>query len=163
MLTTFQTVGAALGFLSTALILWDRYIRNRPYVRLRSKAIVEGGNRYLYADFVNPRSLPLVVRAKAGMNNLSAVLDHNTGSMIAKFMDVDVSFSVDAHSERELVVIKPGGYDSLPAQHVLTLALEWWPLQTPFPSLPGRRINTSIRKDRLDILLEDKRHYHDQP
>jgi hypothetical protein len=139
-------------------------ICKKPAIRpVQKQAALGGGARYLYADFVNPRSLPLVVRAKAGMDNLSAVLDHETGSMIAKFMNVDVSFTVEAKAERELVVIKPGGYDDLPPNKVLTLILEWWPLQTPLPMLPARRIKTSIRKDRLDILLKDKKHFHDQP
>jgi hypothetical protein len=159
LLGIFQTIGAGMGMISAGFLIWDRAIRNRPFIRLKGRPVAaDFGPNFLHADVVNPSTLPIIVRTRAKSGDLYAAVDDSIKSAVRHGFGYESSCLIEAGGSREFVVHTPRDLDQLPADRMLRLTFRWWPAQARWSKWPHGTASAYISKARLEIMLEPQHH-----
>ena len=147
-LPIFQTVGAGLGFLSTAITIWAYATKERPTAIIVGEPVKGWGRRNSYLRVKNRSDRPILLHLEGGKyrDEFTVWPDHDTESAAHGMRPgATTTIAVDPQSELELPLIRPTLFDDIPNENEIVASVRWSYAQ-PLLFRPSRPLRISISK-----------------
>ncbi len=153
---TLTGVGAVIGILTGAFVLWDRMFRFSPTAVVVTKPLIEGGmNMGIYLRLKNPSERPVLITWENGEPGCFRIADdHSTKEIVHAAIGGRRTIAVDPGTERNLGLLQPGDYSEINLDNRIEARI-WWRFAQPQVWQRDRRIPVSIPKRSLAIMSSE--------
>lgn len=151
-LSVFQTLGALAGAVSVSILIWDRWVKSRPYAMLTMAPTDSGGRYELRLRVVNSSRYPIVISQKLPTNGFGFRHDHSVESTYAHVMRERFEAIVAEGESRLFEVFDPNDFRTMTPDTVIKSTLSWRRAQQP-SWVPTRGFMTvHITKSDVDLM-----------
>ncbi|WEZ83514.1 hypothetical protein P6U16_01260 [Rhizobium sp. 32-5/1] len=159
----FQGLGAMVGLVTGGFVFYEHLMRHAPLAYVVTTPFMEHGSRYAYVRIDNRSPRPILISWPSGIqdNRFTIGKDHSSRSIVEALLDGERAIAVDGNSTRDLVLLKPPNFGSMPLEGEADVVIRWRFAQ-PLIWKRERSITVRISKGDLLLLLDEKPNVEDE-
>lgn len=154
----FKGVGAFIGILTGASVVWDKIAKETPVCYLRADALYpNSSNKRVYLAVQNRSNWPLLICWEGGSerNPLSLSAGSDTRAIVTALVKGKITVVVPGNNSVDLALLKTSTFAGLPGEAKIKLKVRWKYVQRSL--WPFRRgLSATITKSDFLQLLDEK-------